>query len=151
MASTLHRINSEIARMEALKNSLPETMEAKLMVIKLSELMGPLTDEEQQKKKAIENFYRCSDIHITHKIKFWTQFKAGEMESHMLTTMNETMTEWIEAAWEYFGQANIKEESDNVKKEYEMFKMMFGICKIKEQEKTKKKTRRGGKKHKKPR
>ena len=139
-------INCEITRLETLRKSKSDEGEAKLMILNLFEVLGE-TDDQKRKKKAIENFYKCSDAHLAHQIKFLTQFQTGEMEANMLTEMNETMTEWIEAGWAFFGQANIKEESDKVKKEYNMFKVMFERCKIKEQ--AKKKTRRGGKKHKK--
>jgi hypothetical protein len=140
-------INSEIARLESLRASQRETIETKLMMINFLEMMGKITDEQKQKKEVVENFYKCSDTHITHKIKFWTQYKTGEMEADMLTKMNETMTEWIESGWAYLGMEDFKEQSDNVKDEYNMFKVMFERCKIKEP--VKKKTRRGGKKHKK--
>ena len=140
-------VNSEITRLETLRKSQSDAGEAKLMPIKMFEMLGLLTDEQKQMKKVIENFYECSDAHLAHKIKFWTQYQTGEMEANMLTKMNETMLEWIEAGWAYFGQADIKKESDQVKEEYNMFKVMFERCKIKEQ--AKKKTRRGGKKHKK--
>jgi len=140
-------INCEITRLETLRKSQSDDWEAKLMRINLLEMTGLLTDEQKQKTKAIKNFHKCSDAHLAHKIKFWTQYQTGEMEAHMLTKMNETMLEWIESAWENFGQADIKEESDQVKEEFNMFKVMFERCKIKEQ--AKKKTRRGGKKHKK--
>ena len=110
-------------------------------------MLEVLTDEQKQEKKAIENYYKCAETDLAHKIKFMKQYLTGEMEAHMLTKMNETMLEWIEASWEYFGQADIKKQSDQVKEEFNMFKVMFERCKIKEQ--AKKKTRRGGKKHKK--
>ena len=140
-------INCEITRLKALRKSKNDEGEATLMASNLFEMLGVLTDEQKQQKKALENFYKCSDAHLAHKIKFWTQYQTGEMEANMLTKMNETMLEWIEAGWEYFGQADIKEESEQVKEEYNLFKAMFQHCKIKEQ--AKKKTRRGGKKHKK--
>jgi len=140
-------INCEITRLETLRKSQSDAGEVKLMPINLFEMLGLLTDELKQKKKVVETYYKCSDAHLAHKIKFWTQYLTGEMEAHMLTKMNETMLEWIEASWEYFGQADIKKQSDQVKEEFNMFKVMFERCKIKEQ--AKKKTRRGGKKHKK--
>ena len=140
-------INCEITRLETLRKAQSDLHEKRLMMINLFEMMGVMTDEQKQKKLVGETFYKCSDAHLVHKIKFWTQFKTGEMEANMLTKMNETMLEWIEAGWAYFGQADIKKESDQVKEEYNMFKVMFERCKIKEQ--AKKKTRRGGKKHKK--
>jgi hypothetical protein len=140
-------INEEIVRLEALRESQTDACESKLMMINLLEMMGRITDEQKQKKLVVEEFYKCSNRHLAHKIKFWKQYQTGEMEANMLIKMNETMLEWIEAGWAYFGQAGIKEESEQVKEEYNMFKLMFERCKIKEQ--VKKKTRRGGKKHKK--
>jgi hypothetical protein len=137
----------EIIRLEALRKSRSDAGKEKLMPINLFDMMGILTDEQKQKKNVIENYYNACDAHIAHKIKFWKQYQTGEMEANILIKMNETMMEWIEATWEYFGQADIKEQSDTLKKEYAMFKRLFEECKIKEP--AKKKTRRGGKKHKK--
>ena len=78
------------------------------------------------------------------KISFWKQYLTKKVRPTMLEELNAALTEWLEASWEYFGQENIKEDSENAKDEYKMFKQMFEMC-----EKEKKKTRRGGKKHRK--
>ena len=123
-------INREITRLESLRKCQIDAGKSKLMLINQLESLGLATDAQNQKKQVIENFYKCSDAHIVHKIKFWKQYQTGEMEANMLTKMNETMTEWIEAGWEYFGQANIKEQSEKAKEEYTMFKVRFEQCKI---------------------
>jgi len=137
-------INSEITRLETLCKYQSVILVAKLMPFKMLEV---LTDEQKQEKKAIENYYKCAETDLAHKIKFMKQYLTGEIEANMLTERNELMMEWIEASWEVFGQANIKKDGERLKEEYNMFKAMFDECKIKE--KAKKKTRRGGKKHKK--
>jgi hypothetical protein len=123
-------IDGEIARLETLRKSHIDVGKETLVPMMLLETMGLLTDEQTQRYKVRKTFYMCTDVHLVHKIKFWKQYQTREMEANMLTKMNETMTEWIEAGWEFLGQADIKQKSEEVKEEYNMFKVMFERCKI---------------------
>ena len=123
-------IDGEIARLETLRKSHIDVGKETLVPMMLLETMGLLTDEQTQRYKVRKTFYMCTDVHLVHKIKFWKQYQTREMEANMLTKMNETMTEWIEAGWEFLGQADIKEKSEDAKEEYNMFKVMFERCKI---------------------
>ena len=60
----------------------------------------------------------------------------------MLKKLNESLTEWLEASWAYFGMKEVKSEGDEAKKEYEYFKK---ICLIL-QKKSKKSCNRKNKK-----
>ena len=81
---------------------------------------------------------------VTLKITIWTQVIEGAKNPKMLDLFNEALNEFIMAGWAYGGQAKIVEEGEEAKLEYEMFKRVLGAIPDK-----KKKTRRGGKKHKK--
>ena len=102
---------------------------------------GQLTD-----KQSLRFRYYRSLVLFTHcRIKFWEQAKANHFDANMLEKINETMTDMLEANGEYLGQANIKEERELAISVYEKCKSWFDSGTIK----IKKKTRRGGKKHKK--
>lgn len=122
-----------------------DTYEAKIVPIRLFSVLGLLTDEQKLKEKVIERYYKSVEMFMRCKIKFWEQFNAHQLDANILEKINETMTDFLEAGWEYLGQADIREESERAKDEYDMFKKMFDTG----GRKIKKKTRRGGKNHKK--
>ena len=154
-------INTEIARLESLMEQSQDNYETKQRMCKMFMLVSPSSggaaDPEnvalitEHSKKHTKQF-QATKAFTELKISFWKQFLTKKVRPTMLEEMNAALTEWLEASWEYFGQENIKEDSENAKDEYKMFKKMFEMCEKEEEkeEKTeKKKTRRGGKKHRK--
>jgi len=102
-------------------------------------------EPERNEKLKLKLEYSKAIIKIvTLKITIWTQVIEGAKNPKMLDLFNEALNEFIMAGWAYGGQAKIAEEGEDAKKEYEMFKRVLGAIPDK-----KKKTRRGGKKHKK--
>lgn len=140
------RAKPEIARLEKLREDARDTnMSKSLRLMMLVRLGAGLTDEDDKKNDVMCEYYRSVDAHLTHKIKVWEQIEVRLVDANLLDKLNETMTEWLEASWAYFGMENVREESDGAMEEYKMFKdTVREICEVK-----KKKTRRAGKKHKK--
>ena len=137
-----NEIETEIARLKNLIAREEDMKKPKITNIRLWDTMGLLTEEQKEKKRAMEHHYTTTIAHIDHKIKFWEQINKEAVEPHMITKLNETMTEWLEASGAYFGKAYIKNAVEESKCEYERFKTFSDTFLI-----TKKKTRRGGKKH----
>ena len=79
------------------------------------------------------------------KIMAWNQFINYAKDENMLDRINESMDNWLQKGWLYFGQEHIQSESKNAMDEFKMFKFMMTSI----PNKTKKPRRRGGKKHKK--
>ena len=137
-----NEIETEIARLKILIAREEDIKKTKITKIRLWDTMGLLTEEQKEQKQVMENHYIATIAHIDHKIKFWEQINKEAVEPHMITKLNETMTEWLEASGAYFGKAYIKNAVEEAKCEYERFKKFSDAFLI-----TKKKTRRGGKKH----
>ena len=157
MPTSTSMINDEIARLESLMEQSQDMYETKQRMCKffmfVSPSSGGAADPEnvaritEHSKKHTKQF-QATKAFTELKISFWKQYLTKKVRPTMLEELNAALTEWLEASWEYFGQENIKEDSENAKDEYKMFKQMFEMCeKIKNLEK--KKTRRGGKKHRK--
>ena len=136
-------IETEIARLKNLIAREEDIKKTKITKIRLWDTMGLLTEEQKEQKQVMENHYIATIAHIDHKIKFWEQINKEAVESHMILKLNETMTAWLEASSAYFGKAYIKNAVEEAKCEYERFKNFSDAFLIT------KKTRRGGKKHKK--
>jgi len=153
LTMTTSTINNEIARLESLMEKTQDIYETKhrmckmFMTVSLSSGGAPdpenvalITEHSEKHTKQFQATKAFTEL----KISFWKQYLTKKVRPTMLEELNAALTEWLEASWEYFGQENIKEDSENAKDEYKMFKKMFEMC-----EKEKKKTRRGGKKHRK--
>ena len=137
-------INNEITRLESLMESSKDLYETKQSMSKMFMLCKLVSPEQEKKIEAHTKQFQATKVLMDLKISFWKQYLTKKVRPTMLEELNAGLTEWLEASWEYFGQENIKEDSENAKDEYKMFKQMFEMC-----EKKEKKTRRGGKKHRK--
>ena len=137
-------INTEIARLESLMESTKDLYETKQSMSKMFMLCKLVSPEQEKKIEAHTKQFQATKALMDLKISFWKQYLTKKVRPTMLEELNAGLTEWLEASWEYFGQENIKEDSENAKDEYKMFKQMFEMC-----EKKEKKARRGGKKHRK--
>ena len=133
-------ISYEITRLVALREEAIETRNVKLEVMRLLQAMGGGAISERIDD--CEAYYKISEKYLNQKLRFWGQMKNGMMDANMLVTLQEMLTEWLEAGWKYLGMDNIKSDSKNAKDEYEMMKK---VC-LNTPVKPKKKTRRGGKK-----
>jgi len=160
MTTSTDMINNEIARLEGLMEQSQDMYETKQRMCKffmfVSPSSGGAADQEnvalitEHSKKHTKQF-QATKAFTELKISFWKQFLTKKVRPTLLEELNEALTEWLEASWEYFGQEKIKEDSESAKEEYKMFKQMFEICEKLGvcEKKEKKKTRRGGKKHRK--
>tara|TARA_R110001592_G_scaffold4008_4_gene22669 strand:- start:2256 stop:2750 length:495 start_codon:yes stop_codon:yes gene_type:complete len=101
--------------------------------------------EIQPKVKLHDDFYEAVIILMEVKIQAFKQAINRQKDENMLDQINEAMDDWLQKAWLYFGQAQIKQQSEEAKLEFQMFKVVMGRTPTK----PKKPTRRGGKKHKK--
>ena len=98
-----------------------------------------------EQKKIHDEHYTAVILYMETKIRAWQQFINYEKDENILDKLNETMDEWLQKGWHYFGQKHIVEESKNAIDEYNMFKKLLNQI----PNKPKKPRRRGGKKHKK--
>tara|TARA_R110001632_G_scaffold99743_1_gene206584 strand:- start:412 stop:891 length:480 start_codon:yes stop_codon:yes gene_type:complete len=140
------RAKPEIARIEKLREDARDTnMSKSLRLMMLVAVGAELTDEHKKKNEVMNEYYRSVEAHLTQKIKVWEQIEVRLVDANLMDKLNETMTEWLEATWAYFGMEDVRKDSDGAMEEYKMFKdTVREICEVK-----KKKTRRAGKKHKK--
>jgi hypothetical protein len=111
-------------RIFRLKVKAQETASKKMSFIDFASILGL---EKSEMMIECENYYLALDKFLQSKIKFWDGCIAGEMPSNMLSEIQENMTEWLEAAWAYMGQKNIKKESERAKEEFAFMKMMCEI------------------------
>ena len=95
--------------------------------------------------KIHDDFYKAVIFYMEVKIKAWQQVINKQKDENMLDQINEAMDDWLQKGWLYFGQSQIKEDSEDAKMEFQMFKVVLERTPTK----PKKPTRRGGKKHKK--
>ena len=99
----------------------------------------------EPKAKLHDDYYNALILYMEVKIKAWQQVINKQKDENMLDQINEAMDDWLQKGWLYFGQDKIKQESEDAKMEFQMFKVVLGRTPTK----PKKPTRRGGKKHKK--
>ena len=97
---------------------------------------------ESEQEKIFNNYYDAVDNWLKVKIKAWNQVINKKKDKNMLDQINEAMDVWLQSSWSYFGQKDIKKQSIDAKDEYMAFKILL-------EQIPNKKTRRGGKKHKK--
>lgn len=145
----INQAKPEIARLEKVRRDANDTIFEKSMALFLYMKANggtELTDEQQEKNEVMCEYYRSVEAHLTQRIKFWEQIEVRLVDADLLEKLNETMTEWLEATWAYFGMEDMRKEGDDAMTEYKMFKDMVELCC---EVKKKKKTRRAGKKHKK--
>lgn len=133
----------EIARLEILKKKKLDEYDRKTNFINI---MCMMAEQTEHKKTATEiafvNNHNAVIKWLDVKIKAWNQLINKSKDKKLIDEINVALDEWLQASWHYLGQENIKEDSKNAKDEFEMFKRLLAIT-------PNKKTRRGGKKHRK--
>jgi len=133
----------EIERLEMLKKRKQEEYERKTNFINILTMMA---DQIEHKKSpteiAFENHHNAVIKWLDVKIKAWKQIANKNKDKKLIDEINEALDEWLQTSWDYIGQEHIEEDSRNAKDEFEMFKKLLEIT-------PNKKTRRGGKKHRK--
>ena len=139
---TTSMINNEIARLETLMKQSKDIYETKQSMSKFRMLCKLVSPEQEKKIEEHTKHFQTTKAFTELKINFWKQYLTKKVRPTILEELNASMTEWLEAGWAYLGQEDIQAQSENAKQEYQMFKIMFSRCE-------KKKTRRGGKKHRK--
>ncbi len=144
MLCKMASIHEEIARLETLMSRFQEDYETKHGMSKILLLCKLVSPEQEKKIEEHTKHFQTTKAFTELKISFWKQYLTKKVRPTMLEELNASMTEWLEAGWAYLGQEDIQAQSENAKQEYQMFKIMFSRC-----EQQKKKTRRGGKKHRK--
>ena len=98
----------------------------------------------EEKHQDWTEYYKAVDKFIAQKLRFWGQSKNGLFDADMLDKLQEYGSEFLELSWKRYGMKKHKEQSKNAMAEFEMFK---AVCAA--NPKKGKRTRRGGKKHKK--
>ena len=131
---------NEIKRLTDLLNKQKKIQANKNALVSLSRLVND--GKTNEKAQVMIDYYKKVINHIEVKIVFWNGVKNKEIPNDMLKKLNESLTEWLEASWAYFGMKEVKSEGDEAKKEYEYFKK---ICLIL-QKKSKKSCNRKNKK-----
>ena len=144
MLCKMASIHEEIARLETLMEKTKDIYETKQSMSKFLVLCKLVSPEQEKKIEEHTKHFQTTKAFMELKISFWKQYLTKKVRPTMLEELNASMTEWLEAGWAYLGQEDIQAQSENAKEEYQMFKIMFSRC-----EQQKKKTRRGGKKHRK--
>jgi len=140
-------IKTEIERLEKLKVNTIIRREEKSSIPKLIKRVYSLNNNsedlvESDQEKIVNTYYDATDNWLKVQIKAWNQILNNKKDKNMLDQINEALDDWLQSAWSYLGQENLEEESRIAKEGYIVFKTLL--------ERTpNKKTRRGGKKHKK--
>jgi len=133
----------EAARMTILLNKTTDSYTAEKLFLLVA---TPKLTDEQKKLALVKCEWRRATLNFTRtKIRAWEQLYNNAKDPHLLDQLNEHMDEWLQTSWAFLGQENIKEQSEDAKAEFEMFKTLLYLT----DDKPKKKTRRGGKKNKK--
>jgi hypothetical protein len=110
---------AEKNRVFRLKLDAKEKHQQKVSVMKLFDFCG---FEKSATAIDCDNYYKALDKYLHAKIQFWSDAIDGKMRVGMKEKIQETMTEWLEMAWAYLGQKNIKEESERAKEDFEFIK-----------------------------
>ena len=140
---------------EAEVNRLTELLEHAKNKIKVGDFLATFYPESEdgepemlQQKNIHDDYYTAVIKYMEIKVMAWQQFINYEKDENMLDLINESMDEWLQKGWLYFGQEDIKKQSEEAILEFKMFKVMLTQIPNKPK-KPKKPRRRGGKKHKK--
>jgi len=72
-----------------------------------------------------KNFYETNIKYLKTKRRFWSQHRDNSMDKDALEKLQEEMAEWITNGWAYLGMEEHEEQNENVKEEFQMFKLMF--------------------------
>jgi len=143
-AHAIHEVN----RLRGLLARMTDKVSVRKQMDGMAELLGVglfADDQEAKNKKIAGDKYNKKTIYFLNvKITIWTQIIERAKNPNMLDIFNDAFNEFLQAGWEYLGQEQIEFQSKEAKDEYKMFKLLLSQIPDK-----KKKTRRGGKKHKK--
>jgi len=138
----------EINRLSDLKAKQTATINTRRLMRGMASVMNAELFKDNPEQKALmdiqDKYYKKVAYLLDIKITIWTQIIERAKNPNMLDIFNEAFDEFLQTGWEYMGQENIEEETKDAKDEYKMFKLLLSQIPDK-----KKKTRRGGKKHKK--
>jgi len=138
----------EINRLRDLKARQTATINTRRLMRGMASVMNAELFKDNPEQKALmdiqDKYYKKVAYLLDIKITIWTQIIERAKNPKMLDIFNEAFDEFLQASWSYMGQENIEEETKDAKDEYKMFKLLLSQIPDK-----KKKTRRGGKKHKK--
>lgn len=137
---------AEVNKLADLEARTKEKLDRWVMNEQMGEFFGvkPTTEEYNEKSKNLIKFLKKSKHLCNVKQVAWKQIVEQEKNPNMLNIINEAIDEFLQAAWSHCGQDNIEDESKHAIEEFDMFKRLLNVT----PDKTKK-TRRGGKKHKK--
>jgi len=72
-----------------------------------------------------KNFHETNIKYLKTKRRFWSQHRDNSMDKDALEKLQEEMAEWITNGWAYLGMEEHEEQNENVKEEFQMFKLMF--------------------------
>ena len=134
-------IDNEIMRISGLRDNAMKTYEDKKQIMMLFKIIG---QDKSDTARYCDEYYQALFKFLNQKILFFNQYKNKKFDKDMLIKLQEYMDEWLNSGWNYLGQENIEADSKNAKDEFEFFKTIITAYETKN-----KKTRRGGKKHKK--
>ena len=112
---------AEKNRIFRLKLEAKEKHQQKVSAMKLFDLCGI---EKSATAIDCDNYYKALDKYLHAKVMFWSAVIDRNMKKGMKEKLQETMDDWLEMGWKYLGQEDIKEDSENAKKEFMFMKTM---------------------------
>mgnify|MGYP003630936706 FL=1 len=128
-------INAEITRLGGVLERHELQWESKRLH---GEMGKVLTGEYPDSFKVCEDYYSSGISYLKTKRRFWSQHRDNSMDKNGLEKLQEGMDEWLTNGWAYFGMEHYREETENIKEEFQMFKLMFENTPKKEARKRKK-------------
>ena len=109
-------INGEIKRL----GNLLEAEEKLWIKRQIIELIQP-----NERFTLAKNFHETNIKYLKTKRRFWSQHRDNSMDKDALEKLQEDMSEWITNGWAYLGMEEHEEQNEDIKKEFQMFKLMF--------------------------
>ncbi len=114
-------INGEIQRL----GNLLEAQENLWRRRQIIEMLKPIKSTTNENFTAAKNFHETNIKYLKTKRRFWSQHRDNSMDKNALEKLQEEMAEWITNGWSYLGMEEHEEQNENVKEEFQMFKLMF--------------------------
>jgi hypothetical protein len=114
-------INGEIQRL----GNLLEAQENLWRRRQIIEMLKPIKSTTNENFTAAKNFHETNIKYLKTKRRFWSQHRDNSMDKDALEKLQEEMAEWITNGWSYLGMEEHEEQNENVKEEFQMFKLMF--------------------------
>ncbi len=109
-------INGEIKRL----GNLLEAEENLWIRKQIIELIQP-----NERFTLAKNYHETASKYLKTKRRFWSQHRDNSMDKDALEKLQEEMADWITNGWAYLGMEEHEEQSEDVKQEFQMFKLMF--------------------------